>query len=302
LSTNHFTSNVRKEFEERAKYDLMLDENTVELAHTSFRSLIALLGNLKLSQFAQEEVMKWKRSMDREGKKKTTTSIYFRSLRAVFNRAVRWKIVQSNPFLDVDIPAPRRGESPPKTMKIDEVLKLLETIEQDGNKKFATCVRFLLYTGCRRNEIVFLRWEDVNVEKGILTVNADKTNKILRLPINKALMRVISGMEIGTGFIFRTDSNSRNRKKHGKPWHESTVSHWFRAYLQKAGLPLHYSVHSLRHTYSNYLREKGVPIDIIQKLLGHSTPRTTWDHYDSSDALTYRQQADLVDFEGEKES
>ena len=70
-------------------------------------------------------------------------------------------------------------------------------------------------------------------------------------------------------------------------------------YARKAGLPEHYTLHSLRHTYSDHLREKGVPIDIIQRLLGHSTPRTTWDHYDSSDALYFREQADLVDLEEE---
>jgi integrase len=66
--------------------------------------------------------------------------------------------------------------------------------------------------------------------------------------------------------------------------------------LQIAGLPDEYSLHSLRHTYATHLREKGVPRDIIQSLLGHSSPDTTT-IYDHSDALYFRQFADMVDFE-----
>jgi len=293
---------LRKDYEQRCRDDLELDENTVELANTAFGSLIEVVGNKRLSQFLEVDVVKWKRTLDHQGKKKTTVSIYYRALRAAFNRAVRWKLIEQNPFLNVDVPTAKRGERPPKTMQIEEVRKLLQTIEDDGNSRFATYIRFLLYTGCRRNEILFLQWEDVDLENRILRVNADKTDRILRLPINKALLRVIQQMSPDKGYVFKTGSHSRSRKKQGQPWHEATVTHWFKVYIQKAGLPDHYTIHSLRHTYTNHLRAKGVPIDIIQRLLGHSTPKTTWDHYDASDALFFRQQADLVDFEEEESS
>ena len=291
----------QEEYEERCRHDLEMDENTIELANTSFKSIIGVVGNKRLSKLVQEDIIRWKRRLDAEGKKKTTVSIYYRTLRAAFNRAVRWQMVEANPFLNIDFPTPRKGDRPRKYMTTEEVKKLLSVVEQE-KPNFALYLKFLLNTGCRRNEILFLRWEDIDLEKKTLRVMADKTDKVLLLPINKSLYDIITGMNPETGFVFKTSSTSRNRKKQGQPWHESTVSHWFRQFATQAGLPEHYTLHCLRHTFTNYLRERGVPIDVIQRLLGHSTVRTTWDHYDASDALFFRQQADLIDFGEEMNS
>ena len=67
----------------------------------------------------------------------------------------------------------------------------------------------------------------------------------------------------------------------------------------KAGLPEHYSVHSLRHTYVTYLRRKGVGYDIIQRLVAHTSPRMTRGAYDHTEALSFRQYAEMVRFEEE---
>ena len=65
----------------------------------------------------------------------------------------------------------------------------------------------------------------------------------------------------------------------------------------KAKLPESFTLHSLRHTYVTYLREKGVPIDIVQRLVGHTSPMMTWDTYDHTEALSFRQFANMVRFE-----
>ncbi|MBT5874227.1 MAG: site-specific integrase [Candidatus Latescibacteria bacterium] len=81
----------------------------------------------------------------------------------------------------------------------------------------------------------------------------------------------------------------------GQPWGPDGVTHKFKTEIRKAGLPESYSLHSLRHTYATHLQEKGVPRDIVQKLLGHSSPVTTG-IYDHSEALHFREYADKADF------
>lgn len=99
------------------------------------------------------------------------------------------------------------------------------------------------------------------------------------------------------GYVFQTSSGSRGAKFKEQPWHESYVTHAFKKHVLAAGLATHYSLHSLRHTYATYLRQRGVPLDIVQKPLGHASPRVTSDSYDHSIALHFREQADMVDFE-----
>jgi integrase len=57
----------------------------------------------------------------------------------------------------------------------------------------------------------------------------------------------------------------------------------------KAGLPERYTLHSFRKTFVTYLHEKGIPTNIIQRLVGHSSPSITFLEYDSTDALSYAQ-------------
>lgn len=93
-------------------------------------------------------------------------------------------------------------------------------------------------------------------------------------------------------------SNSNAKKMTGQPWHEDFVSHRFKRYIRDLKLPDRYTLHSLRHSYSNCLLEQGVSLEIVYKLLGHSSIQTTSKYYDATMALNFREQADLVDFEG----
>ena len=122
----------------------------------------------------------------------------------------------------------------------------------------------------------------------------------LQLPINRALFQVIEEMQANgelskSGYIFQSASPRRG-KANQNPWRPDSVTHWFKKYVRRAGLPGHYALHSCRHTYTTYHRSKGVPQDVIQRLLGHSSVQTTGRHYDHSTALFFRQYADQADF------
>ena len=236
----------------------------------------------------------------------TTESMYVRSLRTAFNRAVKWEYIEKNPFNSVEVPTYRETRRRNKDMSIQEVRQLLQTIDAAGKVQFAQYVRCVLYTGGRRNELLFVRGEDVDMEKRVLTVTVTKRKGgpvRLKIPINDALYNVLRTMEIKRGqYLFKTDNNSRGARDKGKAWHPSYVTDEFKKMVTKAGLPDHYSLHSLRHTYVTYLREKGVPIDVIQRLLGHTSSKMTWETYDHTEALSFRQYANLVKFEDEDDA
>jgi integrase/recombinase XerD len=282
---------------ERGKNDLELATGTLSIIKNAFASFRVVVGNPPLVKLTDEDLRRWKRIMTQRGCSKTTISMYQRALKAACNRAVKWKLLAANPFADVEVPTQKGEERPRKNMAFEEVRTLISAIQERSFKRF---MQFLLYTGCRRNEILYLKRDALDLGQCILYIQATKTHRRIALPINKALMAVIREMEgqgelPDSGYLFRTNSIMPGINKEA-PWHPTSVTHWFKKYVRLAGLSECYSLHSCRHTYATYLRSKGVPQDVIQRLLGHSSVRTT-SIYDHSDALFFRQYADLVDFE-----
>jgi integrase/recombinase XerD len=261
--------------------------STLALMGNAFDSLILAIGNKPLKAVDEAKILKWKKDLKSQGKSMSTISIYQRALRAAFNRGMKeWKVLDANPFVDIKMPRCASRDH----MPFDDVKMLLASISVPW---FGDYVRFLLYTGCRRNEILFLQTQDIDMERWVLEIRSQKTKRRMELPINNALQRVIQNMNLSEGYVFESDICR------GQPWNEDSVTHRFKRELRIAGLPEIYTPHSLRHTYATFLRKKGVPRDIISTLIGHTSPITTA-IYDDSDALYFRDQANLVDFEAEE--
>jgi len=294
-------SEFRAVYEDRCRHDLEQAEKTIETNNLAFASFIRTAGDRRIDEVTDEDVRKWKRRLDREKKSKTTISMYHRALRAAFNRAIKWKLADNNPFEIVEVASWKKRDGREKDMEYDEVRLLLTAIDEEGEERFGQFIRFLLYSAARRNEILYLKVEDLDLQAMTMRIRSEKTDRDLDLPINKALRRVIGAMRLPvSGYIFTSKSTMWGKEKDKRPWNKDWVTHRFKWYIRKLGLPESYSLHSLRHTYATYLRKRGVPVDIVQKLLGHASSRTTSENYDHSIALHFRAQADLVDFESEE--
>lgn len=125
-------------------------------------------------------------------------------------------------------------------------------------------VRLLLLTGCRLREVLDLRWNEVDVERGLLLLPDSKTGRktvILNAP---ALAVLASLPKLGT-YALPGDNPERPRPDLKRIW---------RAVTTLAGLE-GVRLHDLRHTYASFGAGSGLGLPVIGKLLGHSQPSTT---------------------------
>jgi integrase len=139
-------------------------------------------------------------------------------------------------------------------------------------------------TGLRRAELAALRWEDVEAENvdteggsnasgGSLVVRhrdgfKTKGNAERRVPLVGDALKTLRRMETGgAGYVF-TD-------RRGLPIKPNRISTRFSDMAAKAGLPSRVTFHSLRHTCGAWLSMKGVPMRVIQAILGHSSISAT---------------------------
>ena len=128
---------------------------------------------------------------------------------------------------------------------------------------------FLLSTGCRLNEVLSARWEDVDVEKRVLVIRAknSKSKRIRSVPLNESALDVLVSLGTKDKFeeVFVNHRTGQAYTAITKVWHRIRA---------KAGLPK-LRLHDLRHQYASNLVNGGRTLYEVQMILGHSDPKVT---------------------------
>ena len=152
---------------------------------------------------------------------------------------------------------------------IAQELNKIISVEED--KTLADLYLLLFHTGLRRNEALFLDWDDVNLEiKTIKVRNKDgfttKNQKERTIPINDTVYNLLTSIENNSDYVFNKDGERLN---------SFFVSKRFKRCVRILNLDERIHLHSLRHSFASNLAQRGVNLYVIQKLLGHSKITTT---------------------------
>jgi integrase len=169
--------------------------------------------------------------------------------------------------------------------RIGEALREAETIglpwEPDPNKKSkhapkdesrrvkvsaeaVAAIRLLLLTGARLREILHLRWEYVDFERGLLLLPDSKTGR-KTIILNAPALLILEGLDRISEYVIPGEDPEKPRSDLKRPW--AAVS--ARAGLKSVRL------HDLRHTHASFGAGSGMGLPIIGKLLGHTQSATT---------------------------
>ena len=196
-------------------------------------------------------------ALNRKGLSPVTINKIFRHVKAALSKAVEWGYLKSNPVKKGNPIA--QNKTLPRFLTQEEIKTLLKVID---DPLFALLVEFALYSGLRRSEIVRLTWEHVTPQ-GFIRVPLGKNHEERFLPISKRLTRVLEELKALGG-------------KDGRlfPYNKDWVSHKFKEYAKKAGLP-DVRFHDLRHTFASHLVMSGVDIRTVQALMGHKALQAT---------------------------
>lgn len=263
-------------------YDLMkLKEKYIEIFNVKkrkgldslFNELISLIGNKKISELSVVDAEKYKKHKSENlyrGKKTVyACNLNIRILKALFNKCIRAELINKNVWKSVkQIKIPEK-----KKLNIEEweIEKLIKTVKNENLKKI---IIFAIYTGCRLNEIINLQWDNINLKNNLIEViNSDdfttKSKKNRYIPISDKLKEVLKQEKL-TKYVFTKES--------GHKYTGGYISKKFKHYIRKAGLPEKYHLHCLRHTFISNLINKGVPINHVKELAGHSNIQTTMNY------------------------
>jgi integrase len=188
--------------------------------------------------------------------------------------------------------AVREAETIGLPYAIDETKPKAKHAPKEANRRTkigphaAAAVRLLILTGARLREILHLKWDHVDLERGMLLLPDSKTGKkaiVLNAPALDILANlprvgeyVIAGQMAGS-------DDDKPRSDLNRPW---------RAIVKRAGLT-GLRIHDLRHTHASVGAGLGLGLPILGKLLGHTQPSTTA-RYAHLDADPLRRAADRI--------
>ncbi len=179
-----------------------------------------------------------------------------------------WRPAPSNPCRHVK---PYKEEKRERYLSPAEISRLGVVLEEVEHERVelpgvATAIRLLLLTGCRLNEILSLRWQDVDFESGCLRLADSKTGKRLVLLSGGALELLAATERVeGNPYVVPGKREGQHLVNLSKPW---------RRIRERAGFD-DVRLHDLRHTFGSFGAGAGLSLPLIGKMLGHSQPATT---------------------------
>lgn len=246
--------------------ELNYKEGTVDLYRISLEHFIKCLGNRQLRFISAMDTENFKEYL-LQRVKRVSANVYLRTLKTVFNTAIRLNLIDQNPFKNCKLF--RIPVEEPAYIPKAEFAKLLIAID---DRRFRNLIVFAVLTGMRRGELVSLRWTDIDLTNRLIHIRNkdDFTAKGMRprtVPMNQDLFGLLLKMAPESEHVF-VDAN-------GNPYHGPWVTKNFKRGVRRCGLPDKIHLHSLRHTYASWLVQSSTPLAEIQKLLGHSSVVTT---------------------------
>jgi integrase len=270
--------------------------STFERHEQIIRAHLALaFGRMKLKTLTPAHVRSLHREKLEEGLAPATVRKIHSTLHKALSQAVSDGLIPRNA---ADVKAPRPAPDEMHPLSESEARTFLETARETGDR-FEALYVLAITTGLRRGELLGLRWDDADLDRGTLrvgralvreggrhVVGETKTKRGRRqvnlTPRTVAALKAhrkrqleqrvkLAGLYEDHGLIFSSES--------GTPLNpENLVKRSFKPLLRRAGLP-EIRFHDLRHTCATLLLGRGVHPKIVQELLGHATIAMTLDTY-----------------------
>ena len=251
-----------------------------------------VIGKVKMQKLAPADIQAVIAGVLERGLSSTTARRVYATLHRALVCALKWGIVYRNVCDVVD--APREAEYEYSTPDNATVNRLIDSAMETP---YGVAFHLLASTGMRRGEVCALRWDQVDLDKGTLSITGavGRENGALvisspksatsrrMIHIGETTVRLLQGhraeqaeYRLKLGGVFEDNGLVFTSPTGGLMEPGNLTKTWIRT-CRDTGV--HYRLHDLRHHHATALIENGVHIKAVQNRLGHSSPSLTMKIY-----------------------
>lgn len=242
------------------------------------------LGTVLLIKLTPSHLQNLLATKSEEGYSRRTVKYIHTIMKQLLDQAKRWNLVGVN--IAESVSCPKVEKKPIEPLTQQQINSFLHVLKDDPlYPLFVT----ILSTGLRRGEALGLKWENVDLVEGVVSVKGIITSvkgktvwgepktlssrRIVALPdytkctlIDHKLKQVVD-----SEYVFCTSK--------GTPYSPRNILRFFKKIAELSGLPPETTIHSLRHFFVSYALSQGVPVRDVQGIVGHADFRTTANTY-----------------------
>ena len=221
-----------------------------------------------------------------EGKSKSFQKKCYNDINSVFKKAIENDLIIKNPVSGTILPQGKEEE--PRRALTPQELQIYRKVSAVND--FGVMFDFSLDCGLRPQEVRALKWENIDIEKGIVTIEGaikSKTREIgepkskagiRKIPIPDILIKRLETLPKNNGMLFSSEGKPVSETHYKRKWKSfqrqmdiAAGATLYRNKIIESKIDKSITPYYLRHTYATSLAEKGIPMKTAQVLLGHSS-------------------------------
>lgn len=228
------------------------------------KQLKGKFGNMALSRFNTQMLEQFQTERLKKGNKPATVNRLLAVISHMFTKAADWNMMDKGIVTAIRVKMLPENNKRLRYLSQEECTALVDACEVH----LRPIVIAALNTGCRKSEILGLRWDaHIDLKHGFILLDKTKNGERREIPINATLKAVFQGLtrRLDVPYVFFDRTT-------GKPYKD--VKRSFPSACKKAGIR-DFRFHDLRHTFASQLVMAGVDLTTVRELLGHKDIKMT---------------------------
>ncbi|SPR13298.1 tyrosine-type recombinase/integrase [Orientia tsutsugamushi] len=218
----------------------------------------------KISDIKSNDIEQIFNDISKEGKY-ATANRFLVTLSSIFNKAIKWELIDRNPTLKID---KHKMQARERRLSYDEMGRFLDVLCGEATPLIRDFALLALYTGARKTNVLEMEWDNIDFKRKIWHIPKTKNGKAQSIPLTDEAMEILQARKLisTSKWVLRSATSESGHLSHPN-------SAW-KIICKKASIK-NFRIHDLRSTLGSCMGDAGASQSTISIALNHINQNST---------------------------